>query len=158
MTKPKAYDPQEGYQFQIFCRNQQYGGAWEHCDYAVDRADKDHLTGEYKIAYGPGWEFKHEFLPMKFWPKRASALATAVLICCFWLCFAQAAQTKVTCTTLLTGRVVCTDSDSGKTYERVDKLTGDSEWVVTQPGREHRHPERGGHSYDNDHNRHWDRD
>ena len=68
MTMPKAYDPQHGYKHQIFCRNQQYTGReWEHCDYAKDRNEKKYLVNEYRIAYGPGWEFKTIFLPVKYW-------------------------------------------------------------------------------------------
>lgn len=36
MSHPAAYDPQDGYRFQILCRNPQYGRAYEHCDYATD--------------------------------------------------------------------------------------------------------------------------
>lgn len=156
MTKPKAYDPQEGYRYQILCRNPQYSREWEHCDYAKDRAEKDFLIGEYKLSYGPGWEFKHEFLPMKFWPKRISALGTVLLICCC-LCFAQAdpAQARISCVTKLTGQSVCTDTDTGQTYERVDKLTGDSEWVTTWPGRDR---DRGHHRGRDREDRHRERE
>jgi hypothetical protein len=68
--KPKAYDPQDGCMYQILCRNQQYNGReWEHCDYAVDRSDKNHLLHNYKLAYGAGWEFKTILLPRQYWPK-----------------------------------------------------------------------------------------
>lgn len=71
MSRPKVYDPQDGYTYQILCRNQQYSGReWEHCDYAVDRADRRHLLDNYRLAYGAGWEFKTIFLPAKYWPKR----------------------------------------------------------------------------------------
>ena len=69
---PKAYDPQEGYRYQILCRNQSSGGReWEQCDYAKDRADKKHLLENYRDAYGAGWEFKTIMLPEKYWPKTA---------------------------------------------------------------------------------------
>jgi hypothetical protein len=72
---PKAYDPQEGYRYQILCRNQEYDRAWEHCDYAVDRADKKHLLENYRMAYGAGWEFKTIMLPQTYWPKETAARA-----------------------------------------------------------------------------------
>ena len=49
-------EPEEGQKFQILCRYQ--GGDWEHCDYAKDRAEKNYLLGEYRLAYGSGFEFK----------------------------------------------------------------------------------------------------
>ena len=73
MSKPNAYDPQDGYQWQILCRNQRYGRAWEHCDYATDRLERKHLLGEYQLAYGGGWEFKSILLPVKYWPKLSMA-------------------------------------------------------------------------------------
>jgi hypothetical protein len=69
MSRPQAYDPQDGYRYQILCRNQQYGREWEHCDYAKDRAERKHLIYNYALAYGGGWEFKPILLPRKFWPK-----------------------------------------------------------------------------------------
>jgi len=73
MSMPKAYDPQDGQQYQIFCRNRQYSREWEACDYAKDRTEKKHLIGEYSLAYGAGWEFKSVLLPAKYWPKREAA-------------------------------------------------------------------------------------
>jgi len=67
MTMPTAYDPQQGYRYQILCRNYQYSRAWEHCDYAKDSEEKRHLLNEYRLAYGAGWEFKSTLLPVKFW-------------------------------------------------------------------------------------------
>jgi hypothetical protein len=72
MSRPKAYEPADGYKFQIFTRNLKYGRAWEHCDYGTDRADKNYLIGEYRTAYGAGWEFKSILLPRKYWPKRTT--------------------------------------------------------------------------------------
>jgi len=69
MARPKAYDPQDGYRFQILCIGPR-GREWEHCDYAVDSADKKHLLENYWLAYGPGWAFKTIMLPAKFWPKK----------------------------------------------------------------------------------------
>ncbi len=72
MAKPKAYDPQEGYRYQILCRHPEYNGReWEHCDYAVDRKDRRDLIANYRLAYGAGYEFKWFMLPMKYWPKPA---------------------------------------------------------------------------------------
>ncbi len=67
MSKPLAYSPEQGYKFQILCRNQQYSRTWEHCDYAKDRTEKNYLVGEYKQAYGAGWEFQSISLPQKYW-------------------------------------------------------------------------------------------
>ncbi|OLS24298.1 MAG: hypothetical protein ThorAB25_23560 [Candidatus Thorarchaeota archaeon AB_25] len=66
--QPKAYDPQQGYRYQILCRNQSYDGReWQHCDYAKDLTEKRYLTGEYSMAYGGGYEFKSILLPAKYW-------------------------------------------------------------------------------------------
>lgn len=68
MSKLKAYDPQHGYKYQIFCRHRQYNGReWEHCDYAKDKKEKNYLIGEYRLAYGMGYEFKSILLPQKYW-------------------------------------------------------------------------------------------
>ena len=66
MSMPKAYCPEQGYKFQILCRNQEYARAWEHCDYAKDWAERRFLIGEYKLAYGAGWEFQSILLPNKY--------------------------------------------------------------------------------------------
>lgn len=66
MSMPKAYCPEQGYKFQILCRNQSYDRAWEHCDYAKDRKEKNYLIGEYRLAYGAGYEFQSILLPMKY--------------------------------------------------------------------------------------------
>lgn len=66
MPMPKAYCPEQGYKFQILCRNQEYDRAWEHCDYAKDWVEKRFLISEYKLAYGPGWEFQSILLPNKY--------------------------------------------------------------------------------------------
>ena len=49
-------EPEEGQKFQILCRL--HGDEWEHCDYAKDREEKNYLLGEYRLAYGNGFEFK----------------------------------------------------------------------------------------------------
>lgn len=70
MAHPKAYAPEEGYKYKILCRHPQYNGKeWEHCDYATDRAEKNHLLTNYRQAYGAEYEFKTITLPQKFWPK-----------------------------------------------------------------------------------------
>ena len=79
-------------------------------------------------------------------------LKAVLLLVCLSTAQANDAQAKVTCITKLTGQSVCTDDRTGRTYEKVDKLTGDSEWVITWPGRERHH--RGGKSYDDDHEHH----
>ena len=76
MARPNAYDPQEGYCYQILCRSE--SREWEHCDYATDRTDKKHLLTEYALAYGAGWEFKSILLPRKFWPKQVASPLPAV--------------------------------------------------------------------------------
>lgn len=76
MTKPVAYDPQEGYRFQILCRSSYTYPQWEHCDYATDKADKKHLLDEYALAYkGMGFEFMTIQLPRKYWPKPEAKVA-----------------------------------------------------------------------------------
>lgn len=66
MSRPKAYEPEQGYKYQIFCR--EVGKReWEYCDYAKDRAEKDYLIREYVLAYQGGFEFKAMRLPMKYW-------------------------------------------------------------------------------------------
>ena len=67
MSRPKAYEPEYGYQFQLFCRAD--SRTWEHCDYAKDPDNLDYLITEYSMAYGAGWEFKWEQLPEKYWPE-----------------------------------------------------------------------------------------
>ena len=67
MSYPQAYDPQQGYKYQILTRNQSYNRAWEHCDYAKDRQEKNYLINEYRIAYGAGYEFKAVTLPQRYW-------------------------------------------------------------------------------------------
>jgi len=66
MTRPLAYEPEDGYRYQIFCRLGTR--TWESCDYAVDRQDRKHLLANYRLAYGAGWEFKTITLPRKYWP------------------------------------------------------------------------------------------
>lgn len=64
MTRPKAYDPQQGYQYQILFR---YSGIeWEHCDYAVDKVDKNYLLREYRMAPRDQGEYKAIPLPKKY--------------------------------------------------------------------------------------------
>ncbi len=69
MSYPKAYEPEEGYQYQILCRHPEYNGReWEHCDYAKSRTEKGYLIDEYRLAYCGGYEFKAIMLPAKYWP------------------------------------------------------------------------------------------
>lgn len=68
MAYPKEYDPQQGYMYQLFVKTP-HQRAYEHLDYAEDKADKNHLMKEYKIAYGAGYYFKALLLPQKYWKK-----------------------------------------------------------------------------------------
>lgn len=67
MSRPKAYAPEQGYKYQILCRNQSYSREYEHCNYATNSTDKKHLLENYRQAYGAGWEFKSILLPSKYW-------------------------------------------------------------------------------------------
>lgn len=66
MTKPLAYKPEYGFQYQILTRPPGEK-AYEHCDYAKDKTEKDHLLNEYRLAYGTGFFFKAIPLPRKYW-------------------------------------------------------------------------------------------
>lgn len=69
MPKPKAYEPEHGYKYQILTRHPEYNGReWEHCDYAKDAKERKYLLSNYQQAYGAGFEFKVERLPQKYWP------------------------------------------------------------------------------------------
>lgn len=68
MSYPKAYQPVRGYKYQILCRHPEYNGReWEHCDYAIDKKEKNYMVSEYTLAYGCGYEFKAILLPQKYW-------------------------------------------------------------------------------------------
>ncbi len=73
MSKPQAYAPEHGYRYQILCRHPYYSRAYEHCDYARDRAEMRYLIENYRQAYGQGWEFKTYIMPRKCWPKATGA-------------------------------------------------------------------------------------
>ena len=66
MALPKAYKPEHGYMYQILCR-QNGTVEWEHCDYAVDKKERDYLLNEYNLAYRGGYEFKCIQLYEKYW-------------------------------------------------------------------------------------------
>jgi hypothetical protein len=66
MTYPIAYEPQQGYKYQILVKTP-YDRAYEHCDYAIDYADRKHLLENYRMAYGSGFGFKVITLPRKYW-------------------------------------------------------------------------------------------
>lgn len=66
MAKPKAYDPQKGYQYQIFLKSKG-DRTLEHCDYATDRKELKYLVEEYKQAYGSDFSFSWTMLPQKYW-------------------------------------------------------------------------------------------
>lgn len=80
MSKPLAYSPQEGYKYQILCRNQSYSRAFEHCDYAKDKSEKNHLLDNYRMAYGGGWEFKVIILPRKYWPEAVQVVDDSMTV------------------------------------------------------------------------------
>lgn len=70
MSRPLAYDPQQGYMYQILVRNVEYDRQYDHLDYAVDRADRKMLMENYRLVYrGQGAEFKIITLPKKYWSK-----------------------------------------------------------------------------------------
>lgn len=68
MTRPAAYDPEYGYQYQILTRYQHQ--RWEHCDYAKDRQERNYLVAEYRLAYGSDFSFRSILLPAKYWKKK----------------------------------------------------------------------------------------
>lgn len=112
MSKPQAYDPQHGYQYQILCRSD--SRTWEHCDYAVDRADKTHLLKEYRIAYGPSFEFKTIPLPRKYWPNITTGMCK--------YCQSKIYKNGNTWTDKSGGHVCGADGDN---LPHVDQLTAD---------------------------------
>jgi hypothetical protein len=65
MSYPKAYEPEQGYMYQILCKYQ--NSPYEHCDYAKDKAEKNHLLENYRMAYGSEFSFKVILLPQKYW-------------------------------------------------------------------------------------------
>lgn len=70
MANPKAYSPEKGYKYQILVKFPQ-SREYEHCDYAVDSADKKHLLDNYRLAYrNTGASFKTIALPQKYWAKK----------------------------------------------------------------------------------------
>ena len=65
MGRPKAYEPQQGYKYQLLYMG--HGSReYESIDYAVDRKEKEYLINEYRLAFGGG-RFKAEMLPQKYW-------------------------------------------------------------------------------------------
>lgn len=76
-NKPTAYEPADGYKYQIFCRNSFYSRSWEHCDYAETKEERNRLLNEYRLAYGGGWEFGYIVQPKKFWPVPAVPMSSA---------------------------------------------------------------------------------
>ncbi len=69
MTQPLAYDPQDGYRWQILCRHPEYNGReWEHCDYAATRQERKDLLTEYRLAYDAGYQFKTIYLTNRYHP------------------------------------------------------------------------------------------
>ena len=64
MSRPKAYDPQHGYMYQLLMWDQ-YNREYDHLDYAADTADKNHLVEEYMKANHTS--IKVIKLPKKYW-------------------------------------------------------------------------------------------
>ena len=70
MAHPKAYDPIQGYMYQILCRERNaLTREWEHCDYAESTEEKNYILKEYNLGYRGGFEFKVILLPRKYWRK-----------------------------------------------------------------------------------------
>ena len=69
MSRPAAYAPCQGYRYQILCRHPQHARTYEHCDYAADTTERNHLLANYRLAYGTGWEFKIILLPRSYWTR-----------------------------------------------------------------------------------------
>lgn len=71
MAQPKAYQPKEGFQFQILFRT---AGdiQFEHCGYAEDEAERDELIQQESEGYGDALEFKAIKLPKKYWKNSAA--------------------------------------------------------------------------------------
>jgi hypothetical protein len=78
MSRPQAYSPEYGYRYQLLCRHATYARAYEHCDYAKDRAELKHLRENYLQAYGAGWEFQAIQLPRKYWNASNEPVAPAI--------------------------------------------------------------------------------
>ncbi len=66
MSRPKAYEPVQGQKYQILVMTP-YDRAYEHCDYAVDKAELKDLLENYRMSYGAGFYFKTITLPKKYW-------------------------------------------------------------------------------------------
>jgi hypothetical protein len=64
MTKPKAYEPQSGYMYQLL-QYDNYNREYDHLDYAKDREEKQYLLNEYRISGVKG--LKAIQLPKKYW-------------------------------------------------------------------------------------------
>ena len=70
MTHPKAYDPEQGYMYQILCRSKTSSDReWEHCDYAMNNEEKNYILEQYRLSYRGGFDFKVILLPKKYWTK-----------------------------------------------------------------------------------------
>ncbi|RPK20115.1 MULTISPECIES: hypothetical protein [Paenibacillus] len=68
MAQPKAYQPKEGFQFQLLFRLADER-EFEHCDYAKDEVERDKLVQTHGKSYGNGLVFKAIPLPKKYWKK-----------------------------------------------------------------------------------------
>lgn len=88
MSKPKAYQPEKGYMFQIM-RWDEFNREWESVDYSRDKADNKYLLNEYRISDRSG-RYKSYQLPQKYWP----VLPQRRLITEFLLSDFEASQTE----------------------------------------------------------------
>lgn len=70
MSRPKAYEPVQGYMYQILLWNE-YNREYDHLDYAVDKKDYQHLMKEYRLLY-KGKRMKTERFPQKCWKEKMS--------------------------------------------------------------------------------------
>lgn len=69
MSLPIAYDPQPDWRYQLLIRCPG-NRAYEHLDYARDKADKNFLLQEYRLVYTYPYVLKVIVLPKKFWPTK----------------------------------------------------------------------------------------
>lgn len=68
MPHPIAYEPQQGQMYHILTRYQNQ--PYEHCDYAVDKVERDYLLKNYREAYSNDFRFKTILLPKKYHNKK----------------------------------------------------------------------------------------
>ncbi|MDW2886683.1 hypothetical protein [Exiguobacterium artemiae] len=67
MSRPKAYDPVEGYRYQLFYKHSEVREL-DHLDYAKDQTELFYLLEEYHLCMTPG-TLRYLQLPKQYWPK-----------------------------------------------------------------------------------------